>query len=95
MGFELRVPLGGNGKARQERAAAELRKKQALLQIQETETQVLNAVQTARMKVQNTHDNVGNYQEVVRFDEELLQTQLTRVEAGPKRPRPGRRNAWG
>ena len=82
VGAELRIPLAGGIKGRKEREAAELRKKQALLQIKETETQVLNALQTALMKVQSARDNVVNYRDVVRFDEEVLKTQLARLDAG-------------
>lgn len=81
-GVELRIPLAGGIKGRKEREAADLRKKQALLQIKETETQVLNALKTALMKVQSARDNVANYRDVVRFDEEVLRTQMARLDAG-------------
>lgn len=82
VGLELRIPLGGGAKVRNELASAQLRKKQALLQIKETETLVLNAVKTALMKLQNTHDSVANYRDVVRYDENLLKTQVARLDVG-------------
>ena len=82
VGAELRMPLGGGGRARNELHAARLRKQQALLGIKEIETQVLNAVETALRKVSSTRDSVHTYQTVVQFNQDLLKTQLARLEVG-------------
>ena len=82
VGGELRMPLGGGGRSRNELLAARLRKQQALLGIKEIETQVLNAVETALRKVSSTRDAVHTYQTVVQFNKDLLNTQLARLEVG-------------
>lgn len=82
VGAELHVPLAGNIKASRERDAARLRKQQALVTLKETETQVLNAVDTALRKVRRAHEAVTNYQNVVAFNENLLETERARLNAG-------------
>jgi len=81
-GVELRLPLGGGIKARRELEAARLRKLQALVTLKETETQVLNAVETALRKVGTAAQSAGNYQSVVTFSESLLATEVARLEEG-------------
>ena len=82
VGVEVRIPLGGGIKARNDLDAARLKKKQALLQVKEIETQVLNAVKTALLKVENARNTVQNYRDVVRYDEDLLKTQMARLQEG-------------
>jgi outer membrane protein TolC len=82
VGVELRIPIIGGIRAKNQRDAARLKKEQALLQVKEVETQVLNAIQTALLKVQNARDTVANYRDVVRYDEDLLKTQIARLEVG-------------
>ena len=81
-GFELHVPLAGNIKARNEHAAAKLRKEQALLSLKQVETQIINAIQTAVQKIHSARNAVDNNQRVVAFHENLLKTQLERLEVG-------------
>ncbi|HTD67232.1 MAG TPA: TolC family protein [Candidatus Limnocylindria bacterium] len=82
VGFEFHVPLAGNIKARNEFAAARLRKEQALLSLKQIETQIINAVQTAVQKIRSARDSVENNQKVVAFHQNLLKTQLERLEVG-------------
>lgn len=82
VGAELRTPIGGGRKSRAELQAARLRKKEALLGIQETENQVLNAIETALRKVKSTRESIATYQTVVQFNQDLLKTQLARLEVG-------------
>lgn len=82
VGAELRTPIGGGRKSRNELQAARLRKKEALLGIQETENQVLNAIETALRKVRSTRDSIATYHTVVQFNQDLLKTQLARLDVG-------------
>ena len=82
VGVEMRVPLGGGMKSRNELAAARLKKKEALLQFKDVETQVLNAVMVAVLKIKNSRETIENYRSVVRFDEDLLKTQMARLDVG-------------
>lgn len=82
VGAELRAPIGGGRKSRAELQAARLRKKEALLGIQETENQVLNAIETALRKVKSTRESIATYQTVVQFNQDLLKTQLARLDVG-------------
>jgi hypothetical protein len=82
IGMEFRVPLGGGTKSRNELAAAKLRKQQALLSLKEVEVQIANALDTAIHKVRSALDNVTNYQSVVTLSQNLLDTQLARLQVG-------------
>ena len=82
LGLELRVPLSGGRKSHNEFVAAKIRTMQALVEIKETENQILNAIKTAISKIQNTRSQVDSYGEVVRFNEDLLKTQKVRLEVG-------------
>ena len=81
-GAELRIPLGGGLKVRHELSAAKLRKQQALASLKETETQILNAIDTAVHKVKSAQQATSNYQNVVLFNDNLLNTERARLEAG-------------
>ena len=81
VGLEFRVPLGGR-KPRHDLHAARLRVEQALLSLSELETQIASATDTAVRKVRSTRENLGQHGEVVTFNEDLLRTQLARLEAG-------------
>lgn len=82
IGFELHIPLGGNIRAKNEFAAARLRKEQALLSLKQVETQVINAVQSAVQKIRSARESVANNRKVVAFHESLLRTQLERLQVG-------------
>jgi outer membrane protein TolC len=81
-GVELRLPLGGGIRSRHELSAARLRQFQALGALKEIETQMLNALDTALLKVRSTREAITNYLSVADFNRNLLETQLARLEAG-------------
>jgi outer membrane protein TolC len=82
VGLEMRVPLAGGAKVRNELSMAKLRQKQALLNLKEIETQIANGLDSALRKIQNTSQSVTNYQTVAGFNQNLLATQLKRLEVG-------------
>jgi len=82
IGIEMRIPLVGGIKSRNELAAARLREKEALVSLQEVETQIANALDTAIHKINSAHDSVQSYQTVVNFNQSLLDSALARLEVG-------------
>src|SRR6185295_5337966 len=82
VGLEMRVPLAGGAKVRNELSIAKLRQKQALLNLKEIETQIANGLDSALRKIQTTSQSVTNYQTVAGFNQNLLSTQLKRLEVG-------------
>ena len=59
-----------------------MRKQQALLTLKQTETQIINAVQTAVQKIRSARDAVESNQRIVTFNQNLLKTQLDRLDVG-------------
>ena len=82
VGLEMRFPLAGNIRGRNELAAARLREKEALVSLQEIQSQIVNALDTALHKINSTRDSVQSYENVVSFNTNLLQTALARLEVG-------------
>jgi outer membrane protein len=82
IGMEFRIPLAGGIKGRNELAAAKLRKQQAILSLKDVEVQIANALDTSIHKVRSAHENVTNYQTVVALNQNLLDTQLARLQVG-------------
>lgn len=82
LGAELRIPLGGGIKVRNDLASAKLRKQQALITLKDTETQILNAIQTALRKVSSAQESTSNYRNVVEYSTRLLETERARLDAG-------------
>src|SRR2546422_4774256 len=81
-GVEWRLPLGGGIRGRNELDAAKLRTQQALITLKETETQILNAIDTALRKIRSTHEAIRDYEQVVAFSRNLLDSELARLEVG-------------
>ncbi|MBM3848375.1 MAG: TolC family protein, partial [Verrucomicrobia bacterium] len=81
-GAEMRVPVGGGKRSRNELQAARLRKQEALIGLQEVETQILNALESSIRKIASTESSANAYRKVVQFNEDLLKSQMTRVEVG-------------
>ena len=81
-GVELRIPLGGGIRGRNELAAARLRKEQALLMLKEIENQILNSITTTVRKLRTAGNSVRDYEQIVAFNQDLLDTELKRLEAG-------------
>ena len=86
-GIELHIPLGGNLKGRHQLSAAQLSLRESVLNLRSLETQIANAVNTAILKAGACADGVQNYQTVIRFNENLLKTQMARLEVGKTEPR--------
>ena len=82
LGAELRVPIGAGSKARYEYDQALIRQKQAELQLQDLETQIINALDTAMRNVASTAQNVSNYWKVAEFYQNLFETQQRRLDLG-------------
>src|SRR6266496_2204128 len=82
VGLEMRFPLAGGIKGRNELAAARLREKEALVSLQEIQSQIVNALDTALHKINSTRDSVHSYENVVSFNTNLLETALARLEVG-------------
>lgn len=82
IGAELRIPLIGGIKVKNDLAAAKLRKQQVLVTLKDTETQILNAIQTALRKVSSAQESTTNYRNVVEYSTRLLETERTRLDAG-------------
>jgi hypothetical protein len=82
VGVELRLPLAGGIKSANELAAAKLRQKEAELNLKEMETQVVNALDTALYKLKSAREIAHNYQKVVDFNQNLLDSALDRLEVG-------------
>ena len=82
LGVELRVPLAGGIQERNDLAAARLRKKQALLNLQAIEVDLANSLHAVIRKVSGARERADNYGIVADFNEKLLKTELSRLEAG-------------
>lgn len=82
LGVELRVPLGGNLKARKELEAARLRRQNTLLAMQTLRVQLDNLIDAAHKTADSYYDNIQRYAKVVEFNQNLLKSQLDRLEVG-------------
>jgi outer membrane protein TolC len=82
IGVELRLPLAGNIKARNELIAARLKQREALVGLREVETQVANALDTAMHKVRSAQDSARSYETVASFNQNLLDAALARLDVG-------------
>jgi outer membrane protein TolC len=82
VGLEFRIPITGGIRERNELKAARLSKQKALVNLKEIEVQVGNALSTGILKVRNLGDSANDQLAVISFHRQLLETQLTRLEAG-------------
>ena len=81
-GVELRIPLGGGIKSRNEFQAAKLGKQQALVALNDLQTQILNALENAIRKINSARSSIRNYETVVNFNRDLLKSEQARLEVG-------------
>lgn len=81
-GVEMRIPLGGGVKERHEYAAAQMRRKAALLTLKELETTLRNTLNTTLDKVRHAQGSIADYEAAVKLNENLLKTELARLEVG-------------
>ena len=82
VGAELRVPLFGGIRERNELSAAQLSQKRGLLYLKESEVQIYNMVESTLQKSVSLRDNVRSYLSVVEFTQKLLQSQLDALQVG-------------
>jgi outer membrane protein TolC len=82
VGFQMRLPITGGVKERNELEAAKLGKQKALIGLKEIEVQIFNALEATLYKVRSQRENVENYQGVVDFHERLLTSYRERLDLG-------------
>jgi outer membrane protein TolC len=82
LGMELRVPLGGGIKEKNDLEAGRLGKIRALSSLKEAEVQMLNSIDGARRKIDLHRSSLTNARSVVDFHEKLLKAQLDRLAVG-------------
>ncbi|HLP75471.1 MAG TPA: TolC family protein [Candidatus Paceibacterota bacterium] len=85
--LELRLPLAGNIKGRNQLAATKLTLQEAVANLNSIQTQIANLLDTSIRKARSWQDSIQSYETVVRFNEDLLKTQLARLEVGRIEPR--------
>lgn len=82
VGLEVRLPLGGGVRERADLAAAQTRRRQALLELSAAEIEIGNALDTAMRRVNATREQAAHLQRMVEFNSKLLESELNRLEAG-------------
>ncbi|MCS7090852.1 MAG: TolC family protein [Verrucomicrobiota bacterium] len=82
IGLELRMPVAGGIKARNQLAAARLQYQAAELALREIERQIGNALEVARQKFRAARAGIEGYQALVAFNQTLLESALARLEVG-------------
>jgi outer membrane protein TolC len=82
VGLEMRIPVTGGVRERNELAAAKLGQQRALLGLKEIEIQIGNALDSSMRKTRSYLDNVQSYRSVVEFHEQLLASQMDRLRVG-------------
>jgi outer membrane protein TolC len=87
MGFELRIPLAGGIKERNDFRAARLTLQEAVANLDAIQTQIANALDAGIRKTRQWQDSIQSYQSVVDFNESLLNTEVERLRAGTIEPR--------
>ncbi|MEX2607640.1 MAG: TolC family protein [Kiritimatiellia bacterium] len=82
VGVELRVPLGGGQRQRAEKQAAENRLAQGKLGVAAVRQQVVQGLHTSISRVKNYFNQAKNFQQVSEMNQAILDSELTRLEAG-------------
>ncbi|HEY5553149.1 MAG TPA: TolC family protein [Opitutaceae bacterium] len=80
--LEMRVPLLGGVRERNELRAARQRQRQAELNAQDVETQLASGLDTAQQRVESSLTAARNYKSVVEFRDNLLETQIQSAQVG-------------
>ncbi|MBI5775255.1 MAG: TolC family protein [Verrucomicrobia bacterium] len=81
-GVEMHIPLGGGVKSLHELRGAELRHVATAQAVTRVETSLANSLRAGINSVTAYLENVARYGKVVRFNEDVLKTQLARLDAG-------------
>lgn len=87
LGVEFKIPLLGGKKAKSELAAAEYRKRQANLEGEAIKVALANNVEAAMQNVTAMREQLANYSEVVRLNKQLLDVEMSRLQAGKSHSR--------
>ena len=87
VGVELRIPLGGDKKARSELEATKQRKRQALLELKAVEVSLANAVDTAVQAVRSMKQQTGHFAGIAQMTRQLMEAEIARFEAGKSNSR--------
>jgi len=87
LGFELRIPLGGGIKERNDFQSAKLTLQEAVENLSAIQTQIANALDAGIRKTRKWQESIQSYQSVIDFNESLLKTQVARLNAGTIEPR--------
>lgn len=82
IGGEFHLPLAGGIRTRSEVTAAQLDVESSQRTLHGLQVELLNALNTAWSKLNNTRGSVTNYQTAVNYNQNLLQAALTRLDAG-------------
>jgi outer membrane protein len=82
VGVEMRIPLGGGIKSKNDLAAAKLSHKRALLRLKDLETQISISLDSAIRKIESARTNLNNYDSVIVFSKKVLDNQLVSLDLG-------------
>ena len=82
VGVEMRIPVTGGVRERNEYEAAKLARQRALLGLKEIELQIGNALEASMFKTRGYRGNAQSFQVVVDFHQQLLSSQLDRLKVG-------------
>ena len=83
----LRIPLAGGIKERNELKAARITFQEAIKNLDSISTQIANALDAGIRKTRSWQDSIQSYQAAIDFNEDLLKTQVARLNAGLVEPR--------
>lgn len=82
LAVELRVQLAGGTKSKHEMKAAELRKEATVKALNGLGLTLANTLRSSVYSVGSYRDNVNRHAEIVKVNEDVLKTQLARLDAG-------------
>src|SRR5262249_1170662 len=82
VGVEMRVPVTGGIRERNELEAARLSQQRALIGLKEIEIQIGNALNSSLYKTRGYLDNVAKYQSAVDFYQQLIASQMDQLRVG-------------
>ena len=84
---QLNVPILGNRQAYHQMAAAKRNKRKALIDLKETETQILNNIHSAYVNLKIGFETQQRNIQNVEFKEELLEAELVKLDEGKSNSR--------
>lgn len=81
-GVQLNIPILGDRQAYHEMSAAKRNKQSALLELKNSEVQIINTISSAYEGLRISFDMYENHKQEVEFQEELLSAELAKLEEG-------------